>query len=132
MQPTRCTITQLQEFDVLICVLFSWQRNDRPDLAQHRLDEATAMFESLRYENSSIPFLSMQPFWNDLKGMITVPGPDESDALIDTDTEPHEHLEFSSLGNTSSSPIYARLAPDIEDVDSEGFTSQDAGHVAHI
>ena len=82
-------------------------------------------------ENGSVPFASMRPFWDDLKHMLNATNPDDSTALINTDIEHDEQLEFSTLGNKSPAPAYARLAARLEDVDSEGFTSQDAGHVTH-
>lgn len=116
---------------MLIFVLFSWLKIDMPDMAQRRLEEAASIVVSLGYENSNLPFPSMRPLWNDLRRMVTAKEPHDSTALIDTSVEQQEQLEFSTLGQKSPARTYARLIPGIEDIDAEGFTSQDAGHVTH-
>ena len=73
----------------------------------------------------------MQPLWDDLKHMANATGQDEIPGLIDTDAEQHDQLEFSTLEDEASTSNYTRLPVGTELIDSEGFTPQDAGHIAH-
>ena len=72
----------------------------------------------------------MRPFWGNLNQGVNTNGRSDSTTLIDTDAEQPDQLEFSTLGEKPPIRAFAELATRVE-VDSEGFTSQDAGHVTH-
>ena len=108
-----------------------WSKLDMFDLAQHRLREATSIYESANYENANVPFPSMRPFWNSLMQGSNAKDLNDASALIDTHIEQQGQLDFSTLGEKQHAQAFVRPAAGVEDVDLEGFTTQDAGHVFH-
>lgn len=109
----------------------SWSKMERFDLAQQRLQQAASLFGSTRPESANGPFPSMQPFWDKLNRGVNARGDADSVALTGADVEQSGDLDLSTLAEKSPVSTFAHLTTGVDEVDSEGFTSQDAGHIAH-
>lgn len=73
----------------------------------------------------------MRPFWDHLNRGVNTKGGAHFNALIDAEVEQPDQLAFNTFEEKSPTRSFAHLATRVDEVDSEGFTSQDAGHVAH-
>ena len=94
------------------------------------MQNATVFNECGSFENESVSFPIMRPFSDVFKDRVNPTAEDEGSGTTNADTDRDEHLEISTLGVTPPTSTYARFAPRTEVTDSEGFTSQDAGHIA--
>ena len=73
----------------------------------------------------------MRPFWDTLIRVANARGDADAVALIDADIKQPDQLGLSKLGEKSPIHTFPNLSIGVDEVDSEGFTSQDAGHIAH-
>ena len=110
---------------------YSWSKVERPDLARQRLQQAASVIELIGHEDAKPPFPSMRPLWDNLEQVTNTKGGLHSAALIDSNIEEMDQLGFSTLGEKSPVQTFAQPMSAVDEVDSEGFTSQDAGHITH-
>lgn len=110
---------------------YSWSKVERPDLARQRLQQATSVMKLSGHEDAKPPFPSMRPLWDNLEQVTNTQDSLNSVALIDSNIEEMDQLNFSTLGETSPVQTFAQSMSAVDEVDSEGFTSQDAGHITH-
>ena len=105
----------------------SWSKVDRTELSQTRLREAESMYCPSQEEKPSVPFASMQEYWDKLSRDAKVATEDiESTTLIDTSVQ-QVQLESTTPRARRLSMAFSARPTDDRDSDDEGFTSQDAG-----
>lgn len=103
----------------------SWLRLDRPDQAQVRLREASALYFPDSQGSARLPFPSMQGLWHRLSLALRDAGSDYHAVLIDASVA--QNNTVSDITDEEEQ-LNAFIHPSIPSfTDSEGFTPQHAG-----
>lgn len=104
----------------------SWGRLGRKEHARQRLLEASRLYAVAQDGTASLPFASMRALWNDVDYALKETDQDGPSTLIDASSEHPDDLESSGFGDSRGRSV-ALNSVILDEADSEGFTSQDAG-----
>lgn len=108
-----------------------WLKLEKPDLASSRLASARELYDVAGQEVLVLPFPSMAAIWQELlQGAMGKEVAAPPTALIDTSVEQPVQFEKETRGHRRQSTAYNRPT-EVGEVDSEGFTSQDAGGLSY-
>ena len=110
----------------------AWSKLDKTHLAQHRI-HATASIYRKKDEDPyllvSVPFPSMQELWKQLlKASKSLPDETETEASTTLINASIQQVEQEPRGRRLSM-AFARSGNSLGDINSEGFTTQDAGGI---